>query len=180
MYRQLLIYLVIGFSAISALANETTPAPTPIKAQKPQANIQGNPVGKKDNYTVNSTKNDEKTVDCVFINTSAKPQGLSVWTDVKELKPTATFQLKPGSKAKPFQVMHGFRLKLEEHWWCRIADFTNGDKKWKFCSYFSISDPSALENNPFKASIEIINSKEVSYNCRIKNPGMTTSFLYLK
>ena len=180
MYRYILTVLAIGVATTSALASEPSASPEPLKVQKPQANIQGNPVGRKDNFTVSSTLDTEKTIECVFINTNASSQAISVWTDVKELKPTAVFQLKPGSKAVPFQVMHGFQLKLQEHWWCRITDFANENKQWKYCSYFSISDPSIHENNPFKAYDTTIQSKDVSYNCRIKNPKKTTSFFYLK
>ena len=180
MYRYFFAFLFASIATTSIMASEPAIPSNALKAQKPQVNIQGNPVGKKDNFTINSTKQSEKTIDCVFINTGSIPQSISVWTDVKTFEPTATFQLNPGSKTAPFQALHGFRLKLQEHWWCRVTDLTDKNKMWKYCGYFSIGDSSIKESNPFKAYDESIKLNDISYNCRIKTPGKETGFYLVK
>ena len=147
---------------------------------KPIANIQGNPVGKKNNYTLNSDKMSEQSVECIFINSGDKPAKLNIWTDPKAEQPNQDIHLSAGNAAKPFQLMKHLLLTLKSHWWCHTALPTQTNNQWPFCSYLSISDQEVTDKNPFRPWDKTIHSKSISYNCRLKKPHKKLSFFYYK
>ena len=170
--RQTLLFIAIftvcgGFSGTSF-------------ATKPEVSINGNPIGNRDNYTINSTQEKNVSIECAFVNSGSKPAVIEIWSKPSDTKPIESIQLMSASKAKPFQVIKQFHFTLKNKWWCRIYTPHKDVKKWRYCAYFSISDGEIVEYNPFATWDKTIKSKDASYHCRIKKPDGNTSFFYFK
>ncbi|MCH9643932.1 MAG: hypothetical protein K0U29_04500 [Gammaproteobacteria bacterium] len=149
-------------------------------ASKPIANIQGNPIGKKDNYTLNSNKAGEQTVECVFINSGDKSIRLKIRTNPTAKAQSKKIRLSKGSTTQPFQLMQRFHLQLAKHRWCHRALPAKTQSTWDYCAYFSVSDAKVSQKNPFTKWSNAIHSNTTSYNCRLKKPGNNISFFYFK
>ena len=82
--------------------------------------IQGNPIGRRDDYTLNSTNEKQARVQCVFTNRGRKEADLNIWTSPTQTKPSTTVHLKSATPKKPYRIKQTFRLPLNDQWWCRI------------------------------------------------------------
>lgn len=156
----------------------------PVKAtviNKPGPSISGHPLGTRDNYTINSDKEQLIDFECVFINTSPEPATINLWTNPEEIQPQQVINLDPGSKTKPTQKQEKLQLTLAESWWCRVYTKPEEYPQWDYCSYLAIGDANFKNYNPFAS----INHKEdrkphVSYQCRIQNPKQGINFFFTR
>ena len=146
----------------------------------PTVSIVGNPIGRKDSYTVNSQKEMSIKLNCTFINTGKTLANLNIWIRPDELKPKEMITLKAGTNRKPFKLVKEISLNLRPHWWCRIYTPHGQIEKWGFCAYFSVSDVTITEYNPFATWNKTIQSKDTSYQCRIDRPSGKVGFFYFK
>ncbi len=142
--------------------------------------VNSNPMGRRDVYTINSNIERKITVRCVFVNSGSKPAALNVWLTPKSLKPDATVLLEAGSKVKPFQLKEKYSFELKPKWWCRIYTPHNQKDAWKNCAYFSVSDATVVEDNPFATWPKTSHSTDTSYHCQIVKPRGRLSFFYFK
>ncbi len=178
---KLLSILALSTAAVlTCYAITTTPPKKSSIARLTVLSVIGNPIGRKDNYTINSTEAMSVKLHCVFINTGKKPADLNIWTTPSDTTPKATIHLAAAGNHKPYQVSKRFTLTLKSHWWCRIYTPHGQANKWTYCSYFSISDATITEYNPFATWNKTIRSRNTSYHCRIKNPRGKVSFFYFK
>jgi len=171
--------ILASITAVTCYA-ATPSKPAKSATTKPMLSIVGNPLGRKDNYTINSKKETNVNVECLFINTGKKPAELDIWTTPNTMDPNASVHLKSGSNSVPFQLIKRFHLNLKKQWWCRIYTPHKKIEKWNYCSYFSISDATITRHNPFSTWNKTIRSKDSSYHCRIKKPNHNVSFFYFK
>jgi len=141
--------------------------------------IQGNPIGRRDDYTINSSKAIKLHLSCVFSNTGAQLANLDIWTSPTQTTPIEAIHLKDGSKNKPYNVKKNFTFELNKKWWCQIYSRAP-KKKWPYCAYFSVSDATIAETYPFATWDKTIHSKYTRYDCVIKSAHKDVSIFYFK
>lgn len=141
--------------------------------------IHGNPIGRRDDYTINSNQTKTVAIMCVFTNTGKEKAELNIWTAPTQMKPRAKIHFDKGNKNTPDIIKKMFPLKLASHWWCRIY-IPQPSTQWQRCAYFSISDATITENNPFATWNKTIHSKHTRYDCHIRPPDNDVSFFYFK
>jgi len=141
--------------------------------------IQGNPISRRDDYTLNSVQARQATIQCVFTHRGAKKADLNIWTAPTQTKPFTTLHLNTASISKPYTIKRKFSLPLNNEWWCRIY-IPRPKRRWKYCAYFSISDATIAETNPFSTWNKTIHSKDTHYTCKILKASKGLSFYYFK
>lgn len=168
--RRSLRFLII--TGIACTLSATALASTKQTARQ-EAEIQGNPIGKRDNFTVNSQSQGSANVQCTFTNTGNVPAELKIWTAPKGKNPTASIRLDAAKNKQPVTIKKEFKLDLVRKWWCRIftphKDRKFKDKKnWPYCAYFSISDATiSTVKGPFATWDSTTRSKDTHYQCVI-------------
>lgn len=149
------------------------------KTRTYSVSIEGNPVGRSDDYTLNTTRPTSLTVQCTFSNMGNVPAQLNIWTNPKQhRKPDSRVSLKPGSPNKPSTLKRNYALKTKNPWWCRL--YTPEDPQandWRYCSYFSISDALIRDHVPFGSNwSKQTRDPQTRYTCTLKPPFPQAAF----
>ncbi|MCH9770716.1 MAG: hypothetical protein K0U12_07550 [Gammaproteobacteria bacterium] len=146
------------------------------KASFPIHSVVGNPLGARDNYTLNSKKSQDVSVLCRFINTGDTEADLKVWINPTAQEPETSIHLAAGKTAKPSIVSKKFTIKTGTHWWCLINLPDKEKMKLHDCGYLSISDAAIVTHNPFAVWKQVERPKRTSYQCSIQKPNKDLSF----
>jgi hypothetical protein len=149
-----------------------------VLASANQQSIHGNPIGGRDDYTINTSKAGSVTVQCQFTNSGKVPAKIDIWLDpASRKKPADSITVKPGSKSKPTIVKTKYRLSTSDAWWCGINTPDNAKKDWKYCSYFSVSDAMIHDHVPFGSNwSKQTRDKHSAYQCQLKNASTPAQF----
>jgi len=142
--------------------------------------VSGNPIGQRDNYTINSDDKKKVELSCTFENSGNTPADLFVWTNPTSNRPLQLIHLSPGTRKKPYQIKENYTFKLQKAWWCRIYTPHKNTPRWQYCAYLSVSDATIREINPFTTWDRSSRSRYTHYSCQLTKSDEKTSFFYFR
>jgi hypothetical protein len=140
--------------------------------------IKGNPIGRQDDYTINSKDTGKVKIQCHFTNSGKTTAVLHIWGSPNQQKSKSTISLSRGSKEHPSSVDYSEVLTLKPRWWCKIYT-PKGKESSKYCAYFSVSDATLSYYKPFATWNKTTHSEDTQYSCRIVG-GVKASFFHFK
>jgi len=91
-----------------------------LSAQTITQRIAGNPINRRDDYTINSNTTKQVTIQCSFTNNGTKKAALNIWTSPTQTKPKFTIHLKSASGNKPSILKKTIRNRATNRYRCNL------------------------------------------------------------